>query len=90
MQGLKMGWAKSDTVNIVSTVNSVDRNFGVYGVVVDDIKVLYSEVGVLNCQALSRVRNGLSHTLASQAFSSIEDKLWLNCWPDKSVLFSGK
>ncbi|KAH7573911.1 hypothetical protein JRO89_XS03G0225700 [Xanthoceras sorbifolium] len=42
-RGLKMGWAKSDTVNIVSTVNSVDRNFGVYGVVVDDIKVLYSE-----------------------------------------------
>ncbi|KAL5851372.1 hypothetical protein ACOSQ3_006490 [Xanthoceras sorbifolium] len=49
-----------------------------------NIKALFGDVGVFNCHVIPRSRNGMTHSLASLAFSSKEEFCWFN--PEPSFL----
>ncbi|KAK3218789.1 hypothetical protein Dsin_012759 [Dipteronia sinensis] len=53
---------------------------------VNDIKALFYEVGICKCQAIPKLGNSLEHNLASLAFSSVREHLWLDSNP--SSIFS--
>ncbi|KAL5767157.1 hypothetical protein ACOSQ2_013940 [Xanthoceras sorbifolium] len=50
----------------------------------EGLLALFRVVGVSNCHAIPRSRNGMAHSLASLAFSSKEDFCWFN--PEPSFL----
>ncbi|KAL5799261.1 hypothetical protein ACOSQ4_032145 [Xanthoceras sorbifolium] len=50
----------------------------------DAANALFRAVGVSNCHAIPRSRNGMAHSLASLAFSSKEEFCWFN--PEPSFL----
>ncbi|KAL5756816.1 hypothetical protein ACOSQ2_021562 [Xanthoceras sorbifolium] len=78
---LKIEFVEVDAVNVVSGVSDGDFFFSPVGHVVNDIRALYKELGVVSSLAIPRVRNSLAHSLASLALSSKKDQLWLNCKP---------
>ncbi|KAL5794878.1 hypothetical protein ACOSP7_003472 [Xanthoceras sorbifolium] len=76
-------WVELDAVNAVARIfNSCPSSF--MDPIVSDIKALFRIVGVSNCHAIPRSRNGMAHSLASLAFSSKEDFCWFN--PEPSFL----
>ncbi|KAL5781686.1 hypothetical protein ACOSP7_006715 [Xanthoceras sorbifolium] len=76
-------WVELDAANVVARVfNSCPRSF--MDPIVSDIKALFRAVGVSNCHAIPRSRNGMAHSLASLAFSSKEEFCWFN--PEPSFL----
>ncbi|KAK1577839.1 hypothetical protein Q3G72_025321 [Acer saccharum] len=42
---------------------------------------LFTEVGVVNCLTIPRSRNLVAHTLASEAFTSGNEVVWLGVSP---------
>ncbi|KAL5851954.1 hypothetical protein ACOSQ3_007072 [Xanthoceras sorbifolium] len=54
---------------------------GPAGAILDNILSLCVDVGVLKCQAIPRACNGVAHTLASLAFSSVKEQIWLGVNP---------
>ncbi|KAL5771617.1 hypothetical protein ACOSP7_015771 [Xanthoceras sorbifolium] len=80
---LSIEWVELDAANVVARVfNSCPFSF--MDPIVSDIKALFRAVGVSNCHAIPRSRNGMAHSLASLAFSSKEEFLWFN--PEPSFL----
>ncbi|KAL5820848.1 hypothetical protein ACOSQ3_022730 [Xanthoceras sorbifolium] len=79
--GLFVAWCESDAANVVAAVNDVSVSFCKASPVISDIKAFYKVVGVSSCLAIPRSRNGLAHSLASLALSSMEDQLWLGVRP---------
>ncbi|KAL5775011.1 hypothetical protein ACOSP7_012568 [Xanthoceras sorbifolium] len=80
---LIIGWVELDAANAVARIsNSCPSSF--LDPIVSDIKALFRVVGVFNCHAIPRSRNGMAHSLASLAFSSKEDFYWFN--PEPSFL----
>ncbi|KAL5737824.1 hypothetical protein ACOSP7_030585 [Xanthoceras sorbifolium] len=76
-------WVELDAVNVVARVfNSLSSS--VMDPIVSDVKALFRAVGVSNCHAIPRSRNGMAHSLASLAFSSKEEFCWFN--PEPSFL----
>ncbi|KAL5738692.1 hypothetical protein ACOSP7_031453 [Xanthoceras sorbifolium] len=76
-------WVELDAANVVARVfNSCPSSF--MDPIVSDIKALFRDVGVSNCHAIPRSRNGMTHSLASLAFSSKEEFCWFN--PEPSFL----
>ncbi|KAL5784031.1 hypothetical protein ACOSQ2_006423 [Xanthoceras sorbifolium] len=76
-------WVELDAANAVARIsNSCPSSF--MDPIVSDIKALFRVVGVSNCHAIPRSRNGMAHSLASLAFSSKEDFCWFN--PEPSFL----
>ncbi|KAL5805331.1 hypothetical protein ACOSQ3_032131 [Xanthoceras sorbifolium] len=76
-------WVELDAANAVARIfNSCPSSF--LDPIVSDIKALFRVVGVSNCHAIPRSRNGMAHSLASLAFSSKEDFYWFN--PEPSFL----
>ncbi|KAH7573419.1 hypothetical protein JRO89_XS03G0145500 [Xanthoceras sorbifolium] len=72
--GLKVSWVECDAAYAVSTMLDKDPCFGLVGLVVSNVRVLCKIVGVVKYLAISRKRNGLSHTLASLDCSSVDDR----------------
>ncbi|KAI9170186.1 hypothetical protein LWI28_023994 [Acer negundo] len=58
-----------------------NSNFGDARLVIEDIKALFEEVGVVICQAVPRNGNSLAHNLAFLAFTSSKETCWLNTSP---------
>ncbi|KAL5753791.1 hypothetical protein ACOSP7_022011 [Xanthoceras sorbifolium] len=76
-------WVELDAANAVARISkSCPSSF--MDPIVSDIKALFRVVGVSNCHAIPRSRNGMAHSLASLAFSSKEDFYWFN--PEPSFL----
>ncbi|KAK2643001.1 hypothetical protein Ddye_024764 [Dipteronia dyeriana] len=74
---LKVPWVEVDVVNVIAIVNSVNNLRNPSGLIENTgIKALCKYVDVVSCQAISRDRNGMAHTLASVALSSKEDQIW--------------
>ncbi|KAL5735902.1 hypothetical protein ACOSQ2_030690 [Xanthoceras sorbifolium] len=74
-------WVELDAANAVARIfNSCPSSF--MDPIVSDIKALFRVVGVSNCHAIPRSRNGMAHSLASLAFSSKEDFCWFNPEPN--------
>ncbi|KAL5834396.1 hypothetical protein ACOSQ3_013979 [Xanthoceras sorbifolium] len=84
--GLVVKWIESDALNVVNVVFDKGVNLSLDGLVINDVKALCKSVGVVNCLAISRKRNGLAHTLASLACFSSEVLSWFNVEP--SCIFS--
>ncbi|KAK1578622.1 hypothetical protein Q3G72_031739 [Acer saccharum] len=78
---LKVSWVERDAVNVVSGILSKKLLNNVVGPIIDNIKALLSEVGVVNYLAIPRARNLVAHTLAFVAFSSGEEVVWLGANP---------
>ncbi|KAL5793946.1 hypothetical protein ACOSP7_002540 [Xanthoceras sorbifolium] len=74
---LKVQWVEVDAKNVVATVCSGRPSAGAAGAILDDILSLCVDVGVLKCQVIPRACNGVAHTLASLAFSSVKEHIWL-------------
>ncbi|KAL5740149.1 hypothetical protein ACOSQ2_029329 [Xanthoceras sorbifolium] len=79
--GLKVDWVEIDAVNVAAAINSPSLVDGVAGGIFFDVNALCREVGVSKCHAISRSWNGVAHTLASLAFSSVEEQVWLDVEP---------
>ncbi|KAL5742013.1 hypothetical protein ACOSP7_028745 [Xanthoceras sorbifolium] len=80
---VKSGFSVMDAANVVARVfNSCLSSF--MDPIVSDIKAFFRVVGVSNCHAIPRSRNGMAHSLASLAFSSKEEFCWFN--PEPSFL----
>ncbi|KAL5823813.1 hypothetical protein ACOSQ4_021713 [Xanthoceras sorbifolium] len=78
---LTIEWVELDAANVVARVfNSCPNSF--MGPIVSDIKALFRAMGVSNCHAITRSRNGMAHSLASLAFSSKEEFYWFNPEPN--------
>ncbi|KAL5834303.1 hypothetical protein ACOSQ4_013800 [Xanthoceras sorbifolium] len=74
-------WVELDAANAVARIsNSCPSSF--MDPIVYDIKALFRVVGVSNCHAIPRSRNGMAHSLASLAFSSKEDFCCLHKFVD--------
>ncbi|KAK3183029.1 hypothetical protein Dsin_030315 [Dipteronia sinensis] len=73
---LSIQWVEVDASNVDFVVNSTDFLGGFAGCVIEDIKALSKDVGVLKCQAIPRSGNGVAHTLTALAFSYREEKIW--------------
>ncbi|KAL5797550.1 hypothetical protein ACOSQ2_002370 [Xanthoceras sorbifolium] len=84
--GCAVCWVESDASNVIKAVVVSDLNLGLASPIFSDIKALCRVVGVVKCQAISRKRNSLAHSLASFACSSKEDHFWFNSEP--SCIFS--
>ncbi|KAL5769703.1 hypothetical protein ACOSP7_013857 [Xanthoceras sorbifolium] len=84
--GLVVKWIESDALNVVNVVLDKGVNLSLDGLVINDVKALCKSVGVVNCLAISRKRNGLAHTLASLACFLSEVISWFNVEP--SCIFS--
>ncbi|KAL5775706.1 hypothetical protein ACOSP7_013263 [Xanthoceras sorbifolium] len=61
-----------------------ELNLFIEWVELDAVNALFRAVGVSNCHAIPRSRNGMAHSLASLAFSSKEEFCWFN--PEPSFL----
>ncbi|KAL5826058.1 hypothetical protein ACOSQ3_017897 [Xanthoceras sorbifolium] len=79
--GIGVRFVECDSVNVVNDVSSSALRLGVAGCVLDDIRALCKDVGVVSCQAISRKRNALAHTLAALACSLREDRFWFDVEP---------
>ncbi|KAH7575832.1 hypothetical protein JRO89_XS02G0228900 [Xanthoceras sorbifolium] len=83
--GLKICVAEVDASNVASMVNEAGSSLGDASFIVEEIKVLCSEVGDCRCLSVPRSGNRLAHVLASSAFSSNGDQSWSfvskNCFP---------
>ncbi|KAL5759510.1 hypothetical protein ACOSQ2_018348 [Xanthoceras sorbifolium] len=83
--GLKICVAEVDASNVASMVNEAGSSLGDASFIVEEIKVLCSEVGDCRCLSIPRSGNRLAHVLASSAFSSNGDQSWSfvskNCFP---------
>ncbi|KAL5784227.1 hypothetical protein ACOSQ2_006619 [Xanthoceras sorbifolium] len=80
---LVIEWVELDAVNVVAKVfSSFPSSF--VDPIVNEIKALFGDVGVFNCHVIPRSRNGMTHSLASLAFSSKEEFCWFN--PEPSFL----
>ncbi|KAL5790376.1 hypothetical protein ACOSQ2_005264 [Xanthoceras sorbifolium] len=79
--GLKVDWVEIDAANVAAAINSPSLVDGVAGGIFFDVKALCREVGVSKCHTISRSWNGVAHTLASLAFSSVEEQVWLDVEP---------
>ena len=55
--------------------------------VIFEIKALFLEVGVISCHAIPRSGNSMAHNLASLAFSSAKESIWMNISPSVSFPF---
>ncbi|KAL5790970.1 hypothetical protein ACOSQ2_005858 [Xanthoceras sorbifolium] len=80
---LSIEWVELDAANVVARVSN-SCPFSFMDPIVSDIKALFRAVGVSNCHAIPRSRNGMAHSLASLAFSSKEEFFWFN--PEPSFL----
>ncbi|KAL5736641.1 hypothetical protein ACOSQ2_031429 [Xanthoceras sorbifolium] len=76
-------WVELDAVNVVARVSN-SLPCSVMDPIISDVKALFRAVGVSNCHAIPRSGNGMSHSLASLAFSSKEEFCWFN--PEPSFL----
>ncbi|KAK0595956.1 hypothetical protein LWI29_011430 [Acer saccharum] len=70
-----------DACNVASAINGSVSSAGSAGCIIEDIKALCKDVGVLKCQAIPRSGNGMAHTLAARAFSYREENLWQQLLP---------
>ncbi|KAI9198534.1 hypothetical protein LWI28_017581 [Acer negundo] len=73
--------AEVDSLNIVSVLNSSAGYLGDASFIVNDIKILFSEVGIGKCQASPKSGSSLSLNLASLPLSSSKKLLWLDNSP---------
>ncbi|KAL5776132.1 hypothetical protein ACOSP7_009058 [Xanthoceras sorbifolium] len=78
---LKVQWVEVDVKNVMGAVCSGRAFASPAGAVLDDILSLCVDVGVLKYQAIPRACNGVVHTLASLAFSSLKEQIWLGASP---------
>ena len=70
--------AEVSSPSVVSSLSSLDRNLGDNHFIVNDVKALFSFVGINLCQASSYKGNSLARNLASLAFSSSREFVWLD------------
>ncbi|KAL5797739.1 hypothetical protein ACOSQ2_002559 [Xanthoceras sorbifolium] len=70
-----------DAKNVVAAVCSWRPLVGPAGAILNDILSLCVDVGVLKCQVIPKACNGVAHTLASLAFSSVKEHIWLGVSP---------
>ncbi|KAK3228382.1 hypothetical protein Dsin_000263 [Dipteronia sinensis] len=74
--GLKVDWAEVDAANVAASVRCFKPTNNCASFVFDDIFGLCKDVGLSECQAISRCGNGVAHNLASLDVSSLRDNLW--------------
>ncbi|KAK2645905.1 hypothetical protein Ddye_021100 [Dipteronia dyeriana] len=70
-----------------SVISSLSNSVTIHGnvsFIVNDIKALIFYVGICKCQASSVQEDSLAHRLASIAFSSVQEWLWLDTSPSLS------
>ncbi|KAL5825686.1 hypothetical protein ACOSQ3_021749 [Xanthoceras sorbifolium] len=80
---LVIEWVELDAVNVVVRVfSSFPSSF--VDPIINDVKAFFRDVGVSNCHAIPRSRNGMTHSLAILAFSSKDKFCWFN--PEPSFL----
>ncbi|KAL5802890.1 hypothetical protein ACOSQ4_031195 [Xanthoceras sorbifolium] len=79
--GIGVRFVECDYVNVVNDVSFSAFGMGVAGCVLNDIRALCKDVGVVSCQAISRKRNDLAHTLAALACFSRKDRFWFDVKP---------
>ncbi|KAK3211741.1 hypothetical protein Dsin_016447 [Dipteronia sinensis] len=70
--------AEVDASAVASTLNSSSFDLCYASFVINNIKALLKEIGVLKCQAIPRSGNRLAHNFASLVSSSIKENFWLN------------
>ncbi|KAK0607953.1 hypothetical protein LWI29_023201 [Acer saccharum] len=78
---LKVSWVEDDAMNVMSGILNNKLENCVAGPIINDIKALLTNVGVINCLAIPRDRNLVAHTLASEVFSSGKEVVWLGVSP---------
>ncbi|KAK3228387.1 hypothetical protein Dsin_000268 [Dipteronia sinensis] len=67
--------------SVVSILNSSETFLGDAFYIVNDIRALFLEAGICECQFVPKVGNALAYNLASSAFSSYRGYLWLDSSP---------
>ena len=78
---LPVSIVESFSSSFSSSLVSPGSRLGDSHVIVNDIHTLFSNAGICKCQATSKKGNSLAHNLASIAFSSIKERLWLDPCP---------
>ncbi|KAK3218417.1 hypothetical protein Dsin_012387 [Dipteronia sinensis] len=78
---LKLSCVELDACNVVSKVSSDFIDVGESEFLVSDIKALFKEVRVHNCQSISKNGNRVAHNLASLALASNEVFEWHDVLP---------
>ncbi|KAL5767796.1 hypothetical protein ACOSQ2_014579 [Xanthoceras sorbifolium] len=76
--GMSVHLIEVDACNVVSSVLGSDSSGGENGLVINDIKELFQDVGFLKCQTVSRKSSGVAHNLAFLTLSSLEERYWHN------------
>ncbi|KAL5784931.1 hypothetical protein ACOSQ2_007323 [Xanthoceras sorbifolium] len=77
---LVIEWVELDAVNVVARIFSYFPSSFV-DPIVNDVKALFRDMGVFNCHAIPRSRNGMIHSLAFLTFSSKKEFCWFNLEP---------
>ncbi|KAL5844720.1 hypothetical protein ACOSQ3_010782 [Xanthoceras sorbifolium] len=79
---LRVEWVEVNAKNVVVTVCASGSSSGPAGTIIEDVRSLCEEVGVFKCQAISKLGNGIAHTLAALAFSYVKEHVWLDVVPN--------
>ncbi|KAK1587926.1 hypothetical protein Q3G72_018337 [Acer saccharum] len=78
---LSVLWVEGDAKNVFSGILNNRLVNSVASPIINDIRALFSDVGVVNCLTIPRTGNLVAHTLASEAFSSGKEVVWLGVSP---------
>ncbi|KAL5780580.1 hypothetical protein ACOSQ2_011317 [Xanthoceras sorbifolium] len=78
---LSVKWVECDAVNIITWVNSSSLGFSNFDPIFQDVRALYRVVSVVSCHTISRLWITLADTLAALAYSSMEDRFWIDVNP---------
>ncbi|KAK2635617.1 hypothetical protein Ddye_030409 [Dipteronia dyeriana] len=76
---------ENSSSSVISSLSNSVNFRGDASFIVADIKTLISDVGICKCQSSSKQGN-LMHRLASIAFSSVHERLWLDSSPSLVVI----
>ncbi|TXG57422.1 hypothetical protein EZV62_018735 [Acer yangbiense] len=75
---LKVDYAEVISPSVVSIFNDSIPLVGESKFLMNDIKALFLDVGIIKCSAVSKSGNSLAFKLALSAFSSFREQLWLD------------
>ncbi|KAK2663225.1 hypothetical protein Ddye_001799 [Dipteronia dyeriana] len=70
--------AEVDASLVVSSLNLLGIISGDASYIVNDIRSLFSKVGICKCQTIPKSGNALAHNLTSMSSFSIKERLWLD------------
>ncbi|KAL5761181.1 hypothetical protein ACOSQ2_020019 [Xanthoceras sorbifolium] len=75
---LFVSWVEVEASSVIARLQSSSSSCCLADPIVSNIKALFKDVEVYNCLFIPRSRNVVAHSLTSLAFSSKEERTWLD------------